>query len=151
MKKFRYRLDPLLRLRQQQEDQKKRVVGSLLTEINQQQNQVLEMAAAMKQEGEKLKDQYARGKVDLEWIRYYRMFVTQTQQTIAKRMQEILAIQKKLAVARGELAEAAKQTKILEKLKEKKKNSYDAEVLRQENSMMDEIGMNTYFSEQVTG
>jgi len=144
MKKFRYRLDPLLRLRQQEEDQKKRAVGSLLTEINRQQNQVLEMATALAREGQLLREQYAGGRVDLEWIRFYRMYVMHTQQAMARRTTEIFKIQANLTTARQELAEAAKQTKILEKLKEKKKNSYDRQLQREENRAQDEIGMNTY-------
>lgn len=117
-----------------------------MTEINRQQNQVLEMAAALEQEGRQLRQQYAQGTVDLEWVRFYRMYVTHTQQAMAKRTAEIFKIQKTLTIARQELAEAAQQTKILEKLKEKKKNSYDTQIRREENRMQDEIGMNQYFS-----
>ncbi|OQA01097.1 MAG: flagellar biosynthesis chaperone [Planctomycetes bacterium ADurb.Bin412] len=144
MKKFRYRLDPLLRLRQQEEEQKKRAVGSLLTEINRQQNQVLEMAADLAREGQQLRQQYAQGTVDLEWIRFYRMYVMHTQQAMARRTAEIFQIQTSLTAARQELTEAARKTKILEKLKEKKKNSYDYQLRREETRAQDEIGMNTF-------
>ena len=52
MKKYKFRLDPVLKLRRQVEDQKKRAVGLLMTEINDLQNQALEMNNAIKDEGE---------------------------------------------------------------------------------------------------
>ena len=144
MKKFRFRLQPLLRLRKQQEDQKKRAVGAMLTQILDLQRQALELAEAIKAEGETLKQQYVQGNVDLNWVSHYRRYVTSVQRAIAERIQAATSIQEKLHQARRKLAEAAKQTKILEKLKEKQQKQYEREWQRKENRQLDEIGTKVF-------
>ena len=144
MKKFNFRLQSLLRLRKQQEDDKKRVVGNLLTQINEQQQQALQMSQSIKTQGEKLKEQYASGCVDLDWVSHYYRFVSHTRMAINQRILNVTEIQKKLTVARRELAEAAKQTKILDKLKEKQRKRYDRKLKLLENAQTDEIGANTF-------
>lgn len=144
MKQFQFRLQPLLKLRKQQEDQKKRAVGVLMTQIHDLQKQALELAEAIQSEGDRLKQQYLEGKVDLHWVAHYRRYVTSVQRAIAEKIQEATSIQGKLHQARGELAEAAKQTKILEKLKEKQQKQYERKLQRKENREMDEMGANVF-------
>ena len=144
MKQFRFRLQPLLRLRKQQEDQKKRAVGALLSQIHDLQRQALELAEAIKAEGDTLKQQYIQGNVDLNWVSHYRRYVTSVQRAIAERIQTATNIQEKLHQARRDLAEAAKQTKILEKLKERQQNQYEREWRRKENLELDEIGTKVF-------
>lgn len=150
MKKFRFRLEALLTLRQQCEDEQRRVVAGLLSRINDQQQQTLQMASQIRQQGQKLKTMLATDKVDLEWMRCYWSYVASVQQAIRKRIETIAGIQKDLTVARQELSEAAKQKKILAKLKEKKKQRYDAEVARAEDRQTDEIGRNIFLRSRRT-
>ncbi len=144
MKKFKFRLQNLLQLRRQQEDQKKQAVGALLAQIHEQQRQSLEMAAAIRKEGEKLKRQYQEGKVDLNWVGHYRLYVTHLQNAINERIKNVAQIQVKLNAARQELVEAAKQTKVLEKLREKQKQRYDKQIRRREGQQQDEISASGY-------
>jgi flagellar FliJ protein len=149
MKKFQYRLQPLLHLRQQVEDEKKRKVGALQTEINDQQNRALKRAARIQQEGEILRRQHESGKIDLEWVSHYRRYVTHTQQAIAQRIAEVARIQKKLNGARLELNEAAKNRRILEKLKEKQQERFEAEIRHRERIEEDEIGTRMFLHNRV--
>lgn len=144
MKKFRFRLQPLLALKKQREDEKKRVVGGLLSEINQQQQEALGMAQAIKAEGEKLKRQHEQGQIDLEWMGHYRIYVQHLQSAITRRIAKVAQIQQRLAVAREELAQAAKEAKILKKLKEKQKQRYEEQLRRREAIEQDEIAKNLY-------
>ena len=144
MKKFRFRLEPLLRLRRQQEEQKKRAVGVLIREISEQQRQALQMATAVRQEGENLKHQYAQGRVDLDWAGHYRRYVSHMQMAINQRIEAVTQIQQRLQLARQELAEAAKNTKVLDKLKEKRRQRYDHELGREETRELDEVAAQGY-------
>ena len=144
MKKFRFRLEPLLRLREQREDQKKRVVAQYQLRINEMQRQALEMAERIKEEGEYLRDQHRRGTVDLHWLRHYYSFVTHTQRAIARRIDEVLGLQKELTTARQELMEATRQKKVLEKLKEKQKLRYLKHLEKREVHRLDEIGTSAF-------
>jgi len=144
MKKFKFRLQSILKLRKQQEDHKKRVVGSLLAEIAEQQRQALELSEILKEHGYVLKSQFAQGKVDTNWIAHYQSFAAGTRNAIARRIDNVTQIQKQLSVARTQLTEAAKQTKIVEKLREKQKEDYDYQLKRMETIELDEIGTTRY-------
>ena len=144
MKKFKFRLESLLKLRQQNEDEKKRAVGLLLSEIHEQQRQALEMDAQLQQEGDLLKEQYLQGSVDLDWVGHYRRYVTSVQNAINQRIANVAKVQGNLNHARSELTQAARQKKILEKLKEKKQKRYDAEIRRQELLAGDEMATQRY-------
>ena len=140
MKKFKFKLEPLLALRRLHEDQKKRVVASLQGEINEQQRQALQMAGEVERHGKLLKERQGRGTVDLAWVAHYRSYVTHMQRAIAQRISRVARIQQDLGIARQELAEAAKQTKILEKLKEKRRTRYEHDIRRAEAAELDDIG-----------
>jgi len=144
MKNYKFRLEPLLRLREQKEREKQRVVGSLAGEIAEQQRQALEMASAIRQEGEVLKEQHSRGEVDVKWMGHYLMYVSHMQHGIQKRIQTVGEIQKKLAAARLDLAEAAKEKKILEKLKEKQHKRFLSAWEHYERGRMDEMSTSQY-------
>jgi len=137
-------MQPLLRLRQQQEEEKKRAVADLLAQIHEQQQQAIQLAGQLKEESQNLKQQYLQGTVDLGFIGHYQRYATYVYQAVKERVQRVAMQQKQLSGARSELAEAAKQTKILEKLKEKQKKRYDAELDRKENIELDEIGTKAF-------
>lgn len=145
MKKFRFRLEPILNLRKIQEDQKKREVGTLLAEISRQQNEALALAELIRQQGGIMKQQFITGSVDVNWIASYQGYVSSTQRQIAGKIENVNQIQKKLISARGELAKAAQQTKIMEKLRQKKKDRFDYQLRRQENEQADELANNAFY------
>ncbi len=144
MKKFNFRLEPVLKLRKQIENQKKRVVGDMMAEINQQQQRALELADSIRDEGQRVKNLQEQGQVDLEWMSYYYRYVAQTRQAIQLRINNVMNMQQNLNTARQDLSQAARQTKALEKLKEKRKNAYMHEFEHQQRREWDEIGSNLY-------
>ena len=137
-------MQSLLKLRQQQEDQKKKAVADLLAQIHEYQQHAVQLASGLKQEAQNLKQQYLQGAVDLGWIGHYHRYATYVYQAINQDAQSVAMYQKKLITARSALAEAAKQTKILEKLKDKQKKRYDAKLERKENIELDEIGASAF-------
>jgi len=144
MKKFSFRLEPLLKLRRLHEDEKKRALAVLLDEINEHQRQAVRMADAVTEQSQLLKDRHERGKVDMQWVAHYCRYVSYLQDAIAERIRKIREIQQRVVSARGELAEAAKQTKILEKLKEKRQQRYEFELRRAEGRQQDEIAAHAF-------
>lgn len=142
MKKFEFQLQPVLNLRRVREDQKKREVGVLQGQINEQQRQALEMAELIEEQGNKLKEQYAKGQVNLDWVGHYRSYVTHMRSAINRRIQKVTQIQKQIIVVRQELTETSKQRKIIEKLRDKRKVLYNRELSRQEAREQDEISSN---------
>jgi len=143
MKKFKFRLQPVLKFRQQQEEQKKRVVGSILSQMNKFQNEALEMDKAIQQQRRELK-KYIHQTVDLKWISHYHGYVTNMQRSIGIKINEVKKLQNNLTEARRDLAEAARQTRIIEKLKEKMKNRYLHNLHHREIVQQDEISTNNF-------
>ena len=139
MKKFEFRLQTVLKLRRQQEDQKKRVVGSFLAEINGLQREAVGMAQAISEQSQVLQ-QHIQGTVDIDWITYYHGYVANLQRSIGEKIKEVAKVQQKLIQARRELTEAARQTRILEKLKEKLMERHNRQLKKMEAREIDEIG-----------
>jgi len=149
MKKFKFRMETILKLKKQQEDEKKRVVGMLVADINKQQQQAIELSGSLRQEGQKIKQQYLDNNVDLEEVASYQKYVTQVQRAIQQRIANVSEIQKKLNIAREEFLEKVKETKILEKLKEKKQSEYQAQISRLERITEDDIAMKVFLSNKI--
>ncbi len=139
MKKFKFRLEPVLRMKKQAEDEKKRIVGELQSKINAQQQQALEINRTILQQGAELKKMFQQGKIDTGWITYYQGFVTDMRQEIARKIQSVAETQKELHLARNALAMAAKETKTLEKLKDKQYQKYKEHLEKLEKKEQDEI------------
>ena len=139
MKKFKFRLETLLQLRLQQEHKKKSVVGGLLSRINEQQRRAVALQTGLLEEGRKLKEQYLQENVDLDLVGYYYRYATQVGLAIQRRIEWVGQIQNDLSGARGELVEAARARKVLEKLKDRQKGRYDLRLRRLEQVEQDEV------------
>ncbi|MCH9023340.1 MAG: flagellar FliJ family protein [Planctomycetes bacterium] len=139
MKRFSFRLETLLRLRRQQEQTKKGVVGGLMSRINEQQRRAVALQTGLMEEGRQLKERYLQGNVNLDLVGYYYRYATQVGQAIQRRIEGVGQIQKELMGARGELVEAARTRKVLEKLKERQQGRYDLRLRRLEQVEQDEV------------
>ena len=139
MKRFSFRLETLLQLRRQQEKKKKGVVGGLLSQINEHQRRAVALQTGLLKEGRQLKERYLQDNVDLDLVGYYYRYATQVGLAIQRRIEWVGQIQNELTGARGELVEAARARKVLEKLKDRQKGRYDLRLRRQEQVEQDEM------------
>lgn len=144
MKKFRFRLETVLKLRRLAEDEKKRVVGELLSEIHRRQQEAVELDASARAVGGELKERNGAGRIDLTWLGNYESYVSHVRSSIAEIIKSVVQLQQKLAEARQELAEAAKGARIIEKLKEKRKERYDDHLSRAETREQDEVATKNF-------
>lgn len=140
MKKFKFRLETVLKVRQRHEEEKKRVVGGLLQEIHEQQYQAVTLSKSLLAEGERLKASYAAGQVDMNWVGHYCRYAHYIHHAIADRVEKVGRIQQNLNQARQALMVAAQQTRILDKLKEKQLDRYEARGHQLEAREQDELG-----------
>jgi len=145
VKQFKFRLAPLLRLRRQEEDEKKRVVSDLLSRMHAQQQEAVVLGEALQAEAQVLRDQQESGRVDMDWLSQYYRYVLATREAIRERIGEVVSLQQRLVGARGELAQAARGRKTLEKLEEKQRERYDRRLSRLERNEQDEIASQLYF------
>lgn len=148
MKKFKFRMETILKIKKQKEEEKRRIVGQLVAEKNEYERQAIEMSSALRLEGQKIKDQYQKNEVDLDEVSSYQKYVMQVHQGIQVRMFKVTEVQKKLSIARQEFAVIAKEAKVLEKLKENKLSSYQTELRRLERIEEDDIAAKVYLRNQ---
>lgn len=131
MKKFKFRLQKLLDLREAAEQEIKNELAELLNKQN---------AVRMRQQGyrnaiARERDSFARKlrekKASYEDIMTFERFYDSTSRAIDISEQEILSMEDDIQKVRDRLIEASRERKVVEKLKEKKLEEYNYELNRE--------------------
>lgn len=140
MARFEFKLDALLTHRQQIEKEKQRRVAIIQQEIQGLARQVQDARARIASENRTLGVKELSGRLDMQYISNEKRFVGNLQVKIILTLQKIAGLEQKLAGARAELLAAARDRKVIEKLREKQFARWRAEQDRKEAAAMDEIG-----------
>lgn len=141
MSKFVFKLQAVLRQREIIEQQKSRefaikqqVYTNLEIELKSMQNQVEQTLTD-------LRTNRLVGKLDLNFLAAHRRFMTAMQKQAVGIAQKMAAAKVQLDAARAALAEAAKQKKIVEKLREQQHERWKTAEAKKETDLLDEVGM----------
>lgn len=144
MKKFEFKLQRLLEIRQRQEDEQKielaKASGAYQLEVNKK-TQILDNIHELRQ---KIK---SSGKMSLDTMRAYDILV-QNSDTAIREVE--LEMEKKRLVMEQELKKYTKlkqKRRAVEILKEKAQKKYDTKAQREEINTLDEIGKNIYLQQ----
>ena len=86
-----------------------------------------------------MRDNRLVGKIDLGFLAAYRRYVAAVQRRGTLMAQKMVLIQRQIDAAQAALAEAAKQRKIIEKLREKQFDRWKLETARKEAAELDEV------------
>ncbi len=138
-KAFAYRLEPLLKMRRRYEDEQKRVVAARLRGITalEQRQQVLEQEIG--RQTEVMRSVLSGEEVELEGLRMSRHWMLRLRRGVLETDAAISAERAILAHERQALAEARRNTKVLERLKERKQEVWWAALQRREQAELDEM------------
>ena len=136
---FEFRLEPLLRLRVQAEKTKQRVVARRLIAISEAQRRMEEIATQERAERARLREASGPGSMSVDEVMASRGWIGRLQRDRWAIAGQIAAHEQQLAVERAALAEAAKQRKILEKLRERRLAEFRWRMNRSEDRFLDEI------------
>jgi flagellar FliJ protein len=88
-----------------------------------------------------LRENQLTGKLNLSFLAAHRRFILATQRQGVLLLQKLDAAQQKVDAARAELAEAAKQRRIIEKLRERQQAAWTEAINKKETAALDEIAM----------
>lgn len=145
MARFVFKLQAVLRQRQQIEQQKLRdlAVRQQVVVSLQQDLQTLQTEAQTAMQD--LRDNRLVGPINLSYLSAHRRFIMCMGRRAATITQKILQAQKQVDEARLVLAEAAKNRKAIEKLKEKHYEYWRQEQEKKESALLDEVGMQLAF------
>jgi len=151
MARFKFRLEPLLKIRRLEEDQAKRVVAARLRQIRQVQRRIESLQAALLEAGQVMRSLVLAGAiVPLEATRQ-RGYIGHVQGQILATQAQLQQLNVLLAADRAALAEASKRCKILSKLKERQHQRLIEQENRAEQRAGDELGVLRFAHERLVG
>lgn len=142
-KKFQFRLQALLRLREQVETQRQRELAELVGQIRASQQEVHRLHGAIRDEDAFLRNVIEPGRiVDMRLVGIHRRFVQATSQQIFEVLRRLAGLGKRAEDARQRLVRATQDRRALEILRDKQRAAYLAAVGKAEDRMLDEIALN---------
>jgi flagellar FliJ protein len=141
MPRFVFNLESVLRHRVQAEQERMREVAVVQAEMTRLQNELKALNDAMKASSQEMKANHLTGPLDVGYLAAHRRYTVAMQRGGLALVQEMARQQRKVDDAQRLLAEAAKDRKVMEKLKERQYERWKAEVERKETAQADEVAM----------
>ncbi len=141
MARFVFKLDGVLRQRKQVERMKQRELAVVQAEMNRLQEQIRSLEASVQTATADVRSNRLTGVLDMSFLAAHRRFMNSTQRQGMQLVQRAALLQRQLDACRLAVAEAAKQRKIIEKLREKKFEDWKADRSRKELAELDEVTM----------
>lgn len=135
---YSFRFETLLHLRQQRENERQRAVAARLHEIRALEEVHATLLDRIRAQTEQSRDALRSGSPDVDELKFARHWMIRLRRGV---METALAIDKQKALLESErrqLAEAAKEKKVLARLKERRLAEYLAELDRREQLDLDE-------------
>lgn len=96
-----------------------------------------------------MKENHLVGTLDVNYLAAHRRYTVATQRRGNQLVQDMARQQRKVDEAQRLLAEAAKERKVIEKLRERQLERWKAEVMRKEQADADEVGAQFGFRQMV--
>lgn len=143
-KRFVFKLETLLKIRQQREDKQKRVVGERLRQIARVKDEIVRIEQQIADQIASMRGQAGHGRLDVVNLARGRHWLTHLQKSRLEADGHLRVLEARLAQERVVLANASKEKKIVEKLKERQQDRYQKELDRQEMLAMDELATSRF-------
>jgi flagellar FliJ protein len=138
--RFDFKLESLLELRRQTEQQRQLAVAKVQQQIDGLRRQIQQTQIAIAKQNRTLVVEKLLGRLDLSYIANEKRFVGNLQILIAQTYKKLVAAEQEMIAARGKLMEAAIARKVIEKLREKQFGRWKLEQDRKEAAAADELG-----------
>ncbi len=140
MPKFTFPLDGVLRQRKQVEEQRQREMAGVQAELAALEGELRAMDRSVQESTADVRGSHLLGELDLAYLTAHRRYTAAMQRKAVALAQQMIAVKMRLENTRKALVEAAKQRKIIEKLRENRKTRWADDLSRRETAAMDEIG-----------
>ena len=143
-KRFKFRLDTVLKIRKQREDQRKRVVADRLRQIARVREQMASIDRQIRDEMAAIRSAQEPGTIDIQQAMRHRHWLGHLHKTALEAEARLRFLEARLAQERAALAEAMKERRILEKLKDQQWQRYRKEGEKREIVESDEMATVRY-------
>lgn len=139
-KRFKFRLETVLKIRRQREDEAKRAVAERLRQITSVHDEIESLQRQIGREIGAFRQSHAIGRIDTDKIVNHRHWLIHLDQGVLLARSRLGELETELAKERSTLAEARKRVRALEKLEERQRARYMKRLSRAEAVENDEIG-----------
>src|SRR2546423_11219833 len=139
MAKFVFNLESVLRHRVLAERERMRELAVEQAEMTRLQNELKALNDAMNASANEMKANHLTGSLDVGYLAAHRRYTVAMQRAGLGLVQEMARQQRKVDEAQRLLGEAAKERKVMEKLKERQHEQWKAEAQRKETAQADEV------------
>ncbi len=143
-KLFKFRLETVLRVRRQKEDEKKRIVARRIREVLAQEKHINNLQKQTIATVTDIQRQMQNGSVDVDLISRQRYWLSHLHQMGLQAQLHLRQLNQQLAQERLVLSEAAKEVKVLEKLRERLWQRYQKQLQKQEILEADDLSIGRF-------
>jgi flagellar FliJ protein len=150
MKKFKFKLETVLKVRTRLEDLRKRELRQAELRLEEALRQLKRRQAEIAETTAMYQENLQKQRLDLNLATYYHNYLNKLNQLLVEDYARIDRCNEDLAKARQNLIEATKEKKIVEKLKEKAYEEYKLTELKQETEFLDELGTTRFIHQETT-
>jgi len=140
MAQFKFKLAVVLRHRQAVEKEKLRLFSLAAARVKEVEDQIQALNRTMQETNDDVRQNRLVGRLDVNFITAHRRYLMGMQRKGADLVRLLAERQKEADAARAVLAEAARQTKVLEKLREGQESRWKEELDRKDLALTDEAG-----------
>jgi flagellar protein FliJ len=140
LKPFEFRLQKVLDYRIRVEDQRK----AELAELEARRTILINERTRLENDQARALLRMRTQEFDLVDLQLTRLFVERLDRDIARKNEEIAAMEQRVLAKRQELIQASQERRVMEKLREKQEADYWLGVLRAEQKLLDEMGTTVF-------
>ena len=137
-RKFRFRLETLRRVRELEQDAQRRCLAVAIREVSAMEGQLTKLGEQLRDTFESCRTERDFGRLDAATLRAHQQHTEYLHRGIRDAQIQLVARQEQVGEEQAKLAQARKKLRVLEKLREKKRESYLREVVREEQKETDE-------------
>ncbi len=148
MSKYVFQLDALLRHRKHLEQERQRDLAVVQGKMSRAQNELNQMNETLAVAMRDLRENRLVGRVDVHFLAAHRRYILAVQRKAHAIAQDMRKFSASSMRRRSALTRAARDHKMVEKLREKDKARWAADLARREFAELDEIGMRLAFNQQ---
>jgi flagellar FliJ protein len=145
MPRFRFQLEGVLEHRKNIEEEKQRALAMVLAEMQRLKTDLADLDQVARTAVADLRQNRLTGHLDLSFLAAHRRFTGSVQRKALAIAQKMALVQRQIDEARVALSVAAKDRKIIEKLRERQLERWQSQQHRQEMDELDDIGMQLAF------
>lgn len=139
MARFVFQLDGVLRHRERIEQERQRDLATAQAEMVRLEGELRGMQQDIQQSSADLRDHRLVGRLDMAYLAAHRRYMLGMNRKVIALAQTMAAQNQKVEQARAALAEASKQKKMIEKLRERQREQWSAGQARHEAGALDEL------------